>query len=456
MAENEEDQAGKKKGGGWIKAVLGTVGGLLSGAAAMYFGAFIDKAVKPAKPVPNFRVEADGRTVRFQDLSPGFTGWWDFGDGTELVPADTSHQSVSHTYQRTGDYSVKLSLANLLGEQADRTVSVHVEEAADAKQPRVVKLEAVRVSPGNGAPAVFRVTAQTENAPLCIWHDGDDRPCEAVADETGSQVRLVKFDRAGSYPIQLTAVNDDKIDEAKTVVVVKDKPAGAIGVVLSWTDAGTRVHKRTVPCTFCDTFRADVQDAECPLSGRDHCAACSTDACKDWVIRDVQVTGPNGKPVSLGDSLDAPLDPAALGLANVQNLKLQLPADRSSVHLLGKLVRPADKNAPAPSVVLEGVLMEEARKPVSRPVQVPVTLAPPAPGQTTTEYVPMPPPPADWVDVQPPKVVLTLAGWPAMMAPQTPAPGRTDIVLQKRRYTLVTKIVKDQIRLDLMAAGGTN
>ena len=129
MAQKEED-IGKKKGGGWFKALLGTLGGLLSGVVVMYFSAFVDRAVKPAKPVPNFRVEHDGRVVHFQNLSPGFTGWWDFGDGSEMVPADADHLSIDHTYERPGDYSIKLSLSNLLGEESDRTVSLHVEDAA--------------------------------------------------------------------------------------------------------------------------------------------------------------------------------------------------------------------------------------------------------------------------------------------------------------------------------------
>ena len=159
MAEKEE-ASGKKKGGGWLKAVLGTLGGLLSGAVVMYFSAYIDKAVKPAKPVPNFRVEHEGRTVHFQNLSPGYTGWWDFGDGTELVPADASHESIDHAYERPGDYSVKLSLSNLLGEESERTVALHVEDPPEAKQPKVVSLEAVRRQPRQRRPSCIQGDCQ--------------------------------------------------------------------------------------------------------------------------------------------------------------------------------------------------------------------------------------------------------------------------------------------------------
>ena len=53
----------QEKGRRWIKTVLGMVGGMLSGAVVMYATACLDNAVKPAKPVPNFRVQHEGRTV---------------------------------------------------------------------------------------------------------------------------------------------------------------------------------------------------------------------------------------------------------------------------------------------------------------------------------------------------------------------------------------------------------
>ena len=109
MAVKEDNEGGKKTGGGWIKTVLGMVGGMLSGAVVMYATAWLDNAVKPAKPVPNFRVQHEGCTVTFQNLSPGYTGWWDFGDGSELVPVTGDSDSLVHKYDQPGDYNVKLS-----------------------------------------------------------------------------------------------------------------------------------------------------------------------------------------------------------------------------------------------------------------------------------------------------------------------------------------------------------
>ncbi|HVS36153.1 MAG TPA: PKD domain-containing protein [Gemmataceae bacterium] len=457
MAEKREDDGGKKKGGGWFKAVLGTMGGLLSGAAVMYFSAYLDKAVKPAKPVSNFRVEHDGRNVHIQNLSPGYTGWWDFGDGTELVPADANHESIDHTYERAGDYNVKLSLTNLLGEENERTAAVHIDDPPETKQPKVLHLEAVRVSPGTGAPATFKVTAQTENAPLCIWCLGGDGPSECVVESTASQERLVKFDKPGAHVITVEAVNDNLIDKAQTVVTLKDGPSGGVGVVLAWTDAGTKVETQTVPCTFYDTWRPDAKNDRCPLRGWEHCADCLADKRKGWVIRDVQVSGANGAKVNLGDQMELPLDAGALGLNGAQNLRLQLAQDRHSIRLVGDLVKPAAQNGGTPpSVVLQGVMTKELRTPMSRPVEVPATLALPTPGQIASETIAMPPPPADWVDLQQRKITLTVSDGANVAAKDAPVPGQTPVVIQGRRCTLVSKLVKDQIRLDLIVAGKPN
>ncbi len=173
------------------------------------------------------------------------------------------------------------------------------------------------------------MTAKTTNAPLCIWDVSDERALEAVTDETASQERLMQFDKPGAYVIKLVAVNDNLWDKKTAPVNVTAAPAGGVGVVLAWTDAGTWAKTRTVPCTFCDTFRPDAKGDRCPLSGRNLCAACSTDKCKDWVIRDVQVTGANGKQVSMGGQTDLPLDPATLGLQSAQNLHLVMAKDRT-------------------------------------------------------------------------------------------------------------------------------
>ena len=64
----------------WVKTVVGMVLGLISGAVAMYFTSFVDRVIKPAKPVANFAVQASGLTVSFENRSVGGDRLrWDFG-----------------------------------------------------------------------------------------------------------------------------------------------------------------------------------------------------------------------------------------------------------------------------------------------------------------------------------------------------------------------------------------
>ena len=457
MAEKEEE--GKSKGGGWFKAILGTVGGLLSGAVVMYFGAWVDQAVKPAKPVPNFRVEHEGATVHFQNLSLGFRGWWDFGDGTELVPADTAHDSVAHKYDRPGDYNVKLSLSNLLGEENDRTVSLHVEDAPASKQPKIVSLTAERQSPGVYAPAMYKVTAKTENALLCILNLDNEQQAESINEGTASLERWVTFDKPGTYDIDFFATNDKLTDQKRTSVSVQAPPAGTINALLTTVDAGTLVQTRKQPCTFSDMFRADVKGDASPLSGRELFAASPRDKDKDWIIRDVHVTGAGSKDFSLGDKTELPLDSAAMGLQNARNLRMQLSADRRSVHMLGEITRgPAKDAGPPPTVMLQGSMTQELRKPDTRTVPLPATLVIPAVGLATSETIILPPPPAEWVDPQPRKLHLAVRDGATMLAQDVPIPGQVEVTLQKRRCMLSAVPIKDrdgrvqQVRLDLADA----
>jgi hypothetical protein len=444
----------EKSGSGWIKTILGMVGGLLSGAVVMYFSAWVDKAVKPAKPVPNFRIEHEGYNVRFQNLSPGFQGWWDFGDGTELLPATAGQDSITHQYTRAGDYSVKLSLTNLLGEENERSVPLHVEDTPTAKQPRVTSFKVERAGNSDYAPVMYHITAKTENAPLCILDLGDAKEPEVITDGTASWERLVTFAKAGDYIVDLRVISGTTTTHQAEVASVQDAPAGAVQVALTAVDSGTDLKTRTQPLWFNETFRADVKGDVSPLTGREHSAATLEDRHKEWTIRDVQLTALNGKVISLGNKTEMPLDGGAFGAPNARNLRLVLSADRKSVHLAGELVR-GKGTAVLPSLGLSGAVTEEIRKPETRTAPLPAYLQVPAAGQVSTTVVALPALPADWINPQPRK--LSLAVTDAGKVAAVPVPGRVQLTLQNRSCILTATPVKDkdnkdQVRLDLVLA----
>src|SRR5262245_39147079 len=103
--------ADEKSKRGLVRAGLGALAGLCSGAFLMYLTPLVDRVFKPSPPVANFEARAEGLTVHFHNLSGGggLSGWWDFGDGSPLVPL-VEDQDVSHTYTKAGGYSAKLSL----------------------------------------------------------------------------------------------------------------------------------------------------------------------------------------------------------------------------------------------------------------------------------------------------------------------------------------------------------
>src|SRR5438067_13806099 len=100
--------------------MVGAVAGLLSGGAMMYLSPLVDRVIKPQKPLANFAVESNGLQVTLHNRSAGGDGWWDFGDGSALDAATSASDAVTHSYAKPGAYTVKLSLRNFLGDEAER------------------------------------------------------------------------------------------------------------------------------------------------------------------------------------------------------------------------------------------------------------------------------------------------------------------------------------------------
>lgn len=237
-----------KKGFGVLKLAFGGAAGLVTGVIGVYATAIVDKVAKPPKPVANFAVSADGLNVTCNNLASGQTGWWDFGDGTTLEAFDPEQKQVTHTYEKPGNYSVKLVVRNFLNEENDRAVGVTVANtSATADGPAVAKLTVEPV--GNGtAPATFRVKGELKGAQKLLLDPGTDaHQPEYISASAGPFERIVVYEQPGLYPFQVFALNGDKISKQWKPVEVKAPPAGALSVVLKVTDVGTKVEKTVKP-----------------------------------------------------------------------------------------------------------------------------------------------------------------------------------------------------------------
>jgi hypothetical protein len=432
---------------GWLKAFLGAVGGIFSGACVMYFTAFVDKAVKPARPLPNFRSVASGLKVQFQNLSEGGSGWWDFGDGSPLEPVAADQPFVSHTYPRPGAYTVKMTLRNVLNEEAERSVSLRLDaEAAASEPPRILTLEAEPLSPGSCAPASFRLVSKVSNAQVCVLEVGDDQPLEVFTNPDSLAERLVTFPRPGGYLIKLAAVNGAQYDEKTEVVTVMEPPAGSAVAVLTVTGSADQIDTNLRPSTFgvafpadstADVFRVDLEEK----------------AADGWSFADVRFKTPSGAEATLGPKTELALDSAALGLRDARNLNLQLSADRRSLRLTGELVRDPARGGQPCGLALPVVLVEQRRRAATalKPQQVSGPLPLPADGVSGTVTLPLPPLSKGW-DRAKRRLELQVRDGDKVVWQDAGASHSGLIKLQGRACIITATPQGDQVRVDLLEA----
>lgn len=235
-----------KKGFGFVKAALGGGVGLATGVIGAYATAIVDQVAKPPKPVANFAISHDGLTVTCQNHASGQSGWWDFGDGGPLEPYTADQKEVTHTYAKTGQYSVKLTVRNFLMEENDRSVPVDLTAPSTAGTSVGPAIAGLTIEPiGTGtAPATFRVKCEVKNAQQTILDLGSGAVPEIIS-ANGTLDKLVVYEQPGRYPLQMYAMNGAKLDKQWKAVDVKPPAPGALSVVLKVTDSGSRVDRQS-------------------------------------------------------------------------------------------------------------------------------------------------------------------------------------------------------------------
>ncbi len=206
--------------GGLIKTAFTSVFALVSGATLMYVTPLFNNAIKPAKPIANFSCQVEGLSATFTNRSTNAAqGWWDFGDGSALEPFSPKQDLIKHVYPKAGNYAVKLSLQNLIGEDGDRSVNVAVDPNS-APTPTIESFVVLPLTPGGCAPAAYQIKAKIKNADRCIWALGESKSLEISDDVAAQQDRYVTFDEPGMYTIRLIAANGKQTVEQSKVVTV--------------------------------------------------------------------------------------------------------------------------------------------------------------------------------------------------------------------------------------------
>jgi PKD repeat protein len=418
------------KGKGLMKAIGGMAAGLISGAVLMYATPLFNSFVKPPTPLANFEARQDGTTVTFHNLTSGaasLSGWWDFGDGSPLVQM-VAEQDVTHTYAKTGNYSAKLSVHNLINEANERAVALQLDTAiTTAAAPRILSLEAIPVTLNAQAPATFKIAGEMQNVEQAVWDLDQGRPLVIDQGSAGQgcnphQERFVTFSRPGNYTIKLAAFNGEQTDQKLVQVSVKPAPVGALTAILEVTDQATVVehHERHA------YFGASFPPGQKGLSSHFDLVINPTPG---WTVADVQIVSAREAGPWLQGKATMAIDPATFKAGPVRNVQLTRAADGKSVHLSGDLLRNSEKEWP--SMNLPIVLREEKRKagqPRTNQMQSCVTL----PGSWS---LPLPQTQAGWENVKR-QVHVKLMDGNSTLWEDVHLPVTASLVRGSQRFTL--------------------
>ena len=242
------DAPAPKKGMGFFKTVMGGGVGLAMGVVGVYATAIVDKVAKPPKPLANFSIEPpQGLGITIQNQASGQSGWWDFGDGTALEPFNPDEKTVSHTYAKPGNYSVKLQVRNFLSEDNDRAVNVDVSTPAPNSSggPSIASMTVEPIA-GTVAPAMFRVKCETKNVKQIMMFSGLASQKPEIVPTSGTFTKDVLYDAPGRYGLQLFGMNGEAVDMKYNIVSVEAPRPGVISAIAKVSDSGSRMERKAV------------------------------------------------------------------------------------------------------------------------------------------------------------------------------------------------------------------
>ncbi len=336
----------KKSGFGVFKAALGGFAGLATGVIGVYATAIVDKVAKPGKPIADFSVKADGKSVSVQNRATGQSGWWDFGDGSSLEPFEPE-KDVVHTFAKPGHYAVKLTVRNFLMEENDRSVPVDLTESTAQVGPTITDFTLESIGGAATAPAMFRMRGEVKNADSVIWDLGGEK-IEVTDSPTGRFEKLFVIEKSGPVQIQMIGLAG-KVPVNKVSMVNVLAPAnGAFSVSLKVIDTGTQVERKEFPETVSLPIPAkDAKPVERILKAQ-----------PGYTIAEAKL--------------------GAVKSTAMKNLKVEIAADKQSAKLTGDWASTGDaaqKASGGAEVMVPVILVQEKAKTTTRPMDLSATFS---------------------------------------------------------------------------------
>ena len=209
---------------------------------------------------------------------------WDFGDGSNPVTT-TGRQNVTHTYTRTGTFTVVLTVTDQGGASATVQKSIQVGEVTPPapQPPTVTNLTANPAYPEAGKPVTFTATATApagDPVTKWKWNFGDGTPVQETTESTITHT----FQNPGTYTVSVQAQNSAGWSAARSIQIVVHPagvefgaivldnpvtgnqcriqifaPSGATDLKLTILDQAGRIVIRDKPVTL-GTFIWDLKD----------------------------------------------------------------------------------------------------------------------------------------------------------------------------------------------------
>jgi len=150
---------------------------------------------------------------------------WDFGDGSDPVTT-TGPKNVTHTYTRSGNFTVVLTVTDQGGAQSTVRKSIQVAEATPPapQPPTITNLTANPAYPEAGQPVTFTATATApagDPVTKWKWNFGDGTPVQETTESTITHT----FQNPGIYTVSVQAQNSAGWSAARSIQIVVH-PAG--------------------------------------------------------------------------------------------------------------------------------------------------------------------------------------------------------------------------------------
>src|SRR5215208_5159833 len=194
-----------------------------------------------------------------------YTVNWNFGDDSE----ESDEESVAHTFNEAGNYTVTLTATDSTGETATDTLAITVAEPVEeppATEPLTAEISSnYTATDEHVAPATFSFAANASGGtgPYTVsWNFGDD------SEESDKQTVSHTFGEAGTYTVTLTATDSTGETATDTLAITVaepvEEPPATEPLTAEISSNYTATDEHVAPATF--SFAANASGGTGPYT----------------------------------------------------------------------------------------------------------------------------------------------------------------------------------------------